>query len=141
MQQYWAKRALSTLSFFPKKPKVLKKSHTDQVKTMNSTVMTRTFLVPRVAAIIKTITISDFLEKRSFEKSINQAYPLLQGKTLTFAVSIIIGNNYVIQAFRNKLPHLPQAWEGSVLYQINSLPERSGVAVVLDRILIDFKAL
>ena len=109
MQQYWAKRALSTLSFFPKNPKVLKKSHTDQVKTMNSTVMTRTFLVPRVAAIIKTITISNFLEKISFEKSINQAYPLLQGKTLTFAVSIIIGNNYVIQAFRNKLPHLPQA--------------------------------
>ena len=58
--------------------------------------------------------------------------------TSTLAVSIITGENYVIQTFLSKLLHLFQAREGTALYQISRRPGKSDLDGVLDRKFIHF---
>ena len=48
----------------------------------NCTNLAGTALVPRIAEVIKAITISDFWKKDLVKSLLNQAHPLVQSKTL-----------------------------------------------------------
>ena len=84
--------------------------------------------------VIKVITISDFLEGKSFEKSIGSGSPISIEQVSNISL-LIAGEIYVIQAFSIKLPDLSQIREGRGLRKITRRPG-SILAGVLDRKLI-----
>ena len=71
--------------------------------------------------------------KYLLKSPLDQAHPLVQNKTLTLALWIIAGDNYVMHAFLSKFPHLSQVRERKTPYEITCGRGRNGLADVLDR--------
>ena len=81
------------------------------------------------------------MEERSCEKSIESGSSISTEQDTKLAIWFIAGDNFAMQTFRSKPPHLSKAREGKALYQITSCTGRSEQAGVLDRKLIHFNVL
>ena len=91
---------------------------------------------PELLRLSKQLPFLISWKKDHLKSPLDQVHLLVEDKILTLAAWIIMTDNYAIQAFRSKLPHLSQAREEGIFYQITSHPGRSGLAGVLDKKLI-----
>ena len=81
----------------------------------------------------KQLTYQISWTKYLLKSPLDQAHPLVQNKTLTLALWIIAGDDYVMHAFLSKFPHLSQVRERKTPYEITCGRGRNGLADVLDR--------
>ena len=77
----------------------------------NNPNMAGSTMIHRVVKVIKTITISDLVERRSYE-------------SMTLVMWVIAGISFTRREFQSRQPLLPQLPEGKPLYQIASHPGR-----------------